>query len=112
MERLLHVLPRAEWEALAGAAEHRPASLAESGFVHLCRPEQLEGVLERWFAGRDDLVVLELDAARLEAPVEWAELPHGRFPHLLGPLNLSAVVGVRKKPGFIFVRGPAASERK
>lgn len=91
---LLHVLARSEWEALAGATHWRPLGYASEGFVHLCTREQLEGVLERWFSGRSDLIVLELDAARLEAPVEWAELPHGTFPHLQGALNLSAVTQV------------------
>jgi uncharacterized protein (DUF952 family) len=95
---LLHVIPRARWEALGDASHWRPPSLAEHGFVHLCRPEQLAGVLDRWFAGRDDLAVLELDARLLEAPIDWAELPHGCFPHLLGPLNLSAVISVRDRP--------------
>ena len=92
---LLHVIPVSDWEALGEASHWRPPSLAVEGFVHLCLPEQLAGVLERWFAGRSDLLILELDSARLEAPLDWAELPHGTFPHLLGPLNLSAVTGCR-----------------
>lgn len=93
---LLHVLEVSDWEGLGQATHWSPPSLAEQGFVHLCGPEQLAGVLERWFAGRRDLVVLELDPALLDAPVDWAELPHGTFPHLLGPLNLAAVTRHRK----------------
>ena len=94
--RLFHVLSRSEWEALEGESEHRPASLETNGFVHLCREEQLPGVIERWFAGRTDLVVLELDPERLDAPLDWAKLPHGTFPHLLGPLPLASVLDVQR----------------
>lgn len=96
---LLHVLDRSDWESLASAKCWSPPSLRASGFIHLCLPEQLEGVLRRWFAGRGDLVVLELDPSRLEADLEWAELPHGTFPHLLGPLNLDAISAIREGVG-------------
>ena len=53
----------------------------------------------RLFPGRRDLVLLVVDAARLADPVRWApgvpgDPPGMRFPHLHGPLPVSAVVAV------------------
>ena len=43
------------------------------------------------FAGRDDLILLEIDADRLSAELRW----ENGFPHLYGPLELEAVVSAR-----------------
>lgn len=52
-------------------------------------------MLERYFAGRDDLVLLEIDPARLRAELKYEPAPDGElFPHVYGPLNIDAVVGV------------------
>jgi uncharacterized protein (DUF952 family) len=49
--------------------------------------------------GRTDLVVLEIDEARLDAPAVWEEgdppHPDGKlFPHVYGPIPVAAVVRV------------------
>ncbi len=53
--------------------------------------------------GRTDLVVLEIDEARLAAPAVWEEgdppHPDGRlFPHVYGPIPVAAVVTVTDLP--------------
>lgn len=91
---LLHVAVRAELEACAGADHYAPGAFASEGFVHCCWPEQLAGVLSRYFRGRDDLVLLTLDADGLDAPLREEAPPGGaqRFPHVHGPLLLAAVL--------------------
>lgn len=96
---LRHIITRAAWEA--SADEVRPASLEGQGFVHLCTPSQLDGVLARFFAAvdRETLVVLHVDPARLPAGAlvwEEADVPGTRFPHLYAPLPRAAVVHVAK----------------
>jgi tRNA (cmo5U34)-methyltransferase len=91
---LLHVVPAGEHDP--GAAEHRPAAYAADGFVHLCTRAQLAGVLERYYAGRDDVLVLTLDARAL-GDVRWepgAGADPGPFPHLYGPVPAAAVRSV------------------
>jgi glutathione S-transferase len=92
-EPLLHVALRDELEAARGGSHYSPAGFPDEGFVHCCRPGQLAGVLERYFRGRDDLVLLELDPAALDARlVEEDTTGRGeRFPHLYGPVPWRAV---------------------
>ena len=49
------------------------------------------------FAGRTGLVLLELDLGRVPAEVRWENLEGGRepFPHVYGPVPVSAVISVQ-----------------
>jgi uncharacterized protein (DUF952 family) len=102
---LLHLLPRAEWDAFlaSGGTGYRPASLASEGFVHCTGTDELllrvANAFYRSIPG--EVAVLVLDPSRLSSPVVW-EAPPGsdplaeeRFPHLYGPIDRDAVVRVR-----------------
>lgn len=92
--RLFHLLAAAEWEAAKCAGVYAPRSLELEGFIHLSLDRQLLRSAEKYFAGRNDVVVLALDATKLTAAVklEHVAMAKDSFPHLYGPLNLSAVI--------------------
>ena len=102
---LLHLCPSADWVDAHRHGDHRPASLRDVGFVHLSTPQQVHLPANRFYAGRTDLLLLHIDTSRLEAPVRWergdATDPASMlFPHLYGPLPLSAVIAVSEyRPG-------------
>lgn len=89
---LFHVTTNAELELARRAGAHAPASLASEGFVHCCYRHQLSGVLDRYFRGAGELALLELDA-RAVGVVRHEAAPGAqeRFPHVYGPLPLSAL---------------------
>jgi uncharacterized protein (DUF952 family) len=96
---LVHLCSAADWRAAQESGEHRPESLAANGFVHLSTPEQVHLPANRLYAGRTDLVLLRIDAARLTFPVRWepgvATDPDSmKFPHLYGPLPAAAVTNI------------------
>jgi uncharacterized protein (DUF952 family) len=68
------------------------------GFVHCCFREQLTEIASWWFDPGDHLVALELDAARLSAPLRLEPSPTRWYPHLYGPIDAAAVVGVHAVP--------------
>lgn len=98
-EFLLHLCGQRDWETAEASGELCPASLSETGFVHLSTPEQVHLPANRLYAGRTDLVLLHIDPRQLTAPLRWE---HGvptdpesmRFPHLYGRLPTSAVMNV------------------
>jgi uncharacterized protein (DUF952 family) len=100
---ILHATTRAAWSAAQASGEYAADSLAEQGFIHCSKPDQILGVAERFLTGQHGLVLLVIDPARLSPELRWepgtdqaAEL----FPHIYGPINLSAVVDVlRFEPG-------------
>jgi uncharacterized protein (DUF952 family) len=56
----------------------------------------VQGVLQRYFAGQKDLVKLTIDISKLTHELKWELAPsvNEEFPHIYGPLNVDAVVGV------------------
>ena len=78
-----------------------PATFAADGFVHLSTRAQVHLPANRLFAGRTDLVLLGLDPDALGAPVKWepgvpADPASMLFPHLYGPLPVTAVTAVEE----------------
>jgi len=98
-EELFHLALRDEWErAVAGGDDdYRRStigrSLEEVGFIHCSFREQAQGVADLFYAGRDDVVLLCIDIALVHAEVRVENLDGGAilFPHVYGPLPLSAV---------------------
>ncbi len=95
---LVHVCPRLDWLAAQASGSYRAVSLEREGFIHCSRPEQVSGVLQRFFAGQSDLVLLWIDAQRLQAELRWEAADGELFPHLYGELNLDAVSRVETLP--------------
>ena len=93
MTRILHLISADDWNAAQASGEWRPPSLAEEGFIHCSRDEeQLLGVAQRLYAGRADMLVLEVDTERLVHPVVTEPSRSGElYPHIYGPLDLAAV---------------------
>lgn len=94
MPLLLHILARTDWEAAQQQGRYEAASLRTEGFIHFSRPHQLLRTAERFYQGRTDLLVLQVQQDALHAPLKDDPADGDLFPHLYGPLNLDAVVGV------------------
>jgi hypothetical protein len=107
-ERIYHITTAAALRAHCAGDSYAPPSLAREGFVHCTATRSTLLAVARDYYGdaTPPLLVLAIDPARLsaelrfEAPVPipgggTAHLASGElFPHLYGPLELSAVVGV------------------
>jgi uncharacterized protein (DUF952 family) len=69
------------------------------GYIHLSTDAQLRETARRHFAGRDRLLLITLDAAALGGDLRFEPARDGElFPHLYGPLPLSAVLKVGELP--------------
>jgi uncharacterized protein (DUF952 family) len=91
------ILTGEEWARFQadGRFEGSPADRAD-GFIHLSAADQVEGTLERHFAGQAGLVLAEVDLGALGDAVRWEESRGGAlFPHAYGVLPLSAIAGAR-----------------
>jgi uncharacterized protein (DUF952 family) len=69
------------------------------GYIHLSTAEQAPETAAKWFAGRVDLTLVAVDAEALGAALRWEPSRGGAlFPHLYGPLPMSAVVSAQPLP--------------
>jgi len=100
MTLVYKITPAALWrEAEAnGVFTGAPVDLAD-GFIHFSAAEQVEETAARHFAGQDGLLLVSVDASLLGAALKWEASRGGAlFPHLYGPLPLSAAVRVAPLP--------------
>lgn len=100
---LLHLAVGEEWERARGAGSYErstiDASLQEEGFIHCSFPHQVQATADRYYRGRNDIVLLRIDPARLGADVVVEEASSGeRFPHVYGPIPVEAVTSVEPVP--------------
>lgn len=92
---IYHLALRHAWEAAREAGEpYRRStidkSLDDEGFIHCSDRDQVQGVADRFYRGRADVLLLTIDTSKVEAEVRTENL----FPHLYGPLPIEAVVRV------------------
>jgi uncharacterized protein (DUF952 family) len=94
-ESVFHIVGAAEWRSVRVA--YAPASLRAEGFVHCSDAAQVLRTASRFFAGRKDLVLLEIDPARVAAELRYENLEGGEelYPHIYGAIDTAAVVSAQ-----------------
>jgi uncharacterized protein (DUF952 family) len=91
---IFHVATIREWEAYAAHESYAPSAFEREGFIHACHAQQLPGVLQRYFLGREDLVLLHIDERKLTSPVKHEPgTGNELFPHIYGRINKDAIIG-------------------
>lgn len=97
--KILHITKPEVWKDAQEKGIYKADTLESDGFIHCCLPAQLSGVLQQWFQGVHDLMILEVDSDKLNDKVVYENLEGGteKFPHIYGPIPLEAVVSVKTR---------------
>ena len=100
---IYHITSRGEWAEAQKRGEYTAPSLQTEGFIHCSTDKQVVHVANAFYRGRNDLVLLLLEESRIKPELKW-EPPAGppapgisesdSFPHIFGPINLTAVASV------------------
>jgi uncharacterized protein (DUF952 family) len=100
MSRIYKVCGAGEWAAAEAAGTYEgSADDARDGFIHFSTGPQLAGTLAKHFAGRDDLVLVAVEADALGDALKWEPSRGGAvFPHLYGALSTSAALWTKPLP--------------
>ena len=98
MAIIYHLTNSADWELASRSEEYRADSLESEGFIHCSQSEdQMLQVANRLYSDQREMLVLDVDTARLVSPVRYeAARSGGIFPHIYGPLNIGAVTRTRR----------------
>jgi uncharacterized protein (DUF952 family) len=93
--KLYKILAQARWEARGEEVPWAEVDRAD-GFMHLSTAAQVRETARRHFAGRDDLVLVEIEAGSLPPErLKWEPSRGGDlFPHVYGAVPLAAVTRV------------------
>lgn len=97
---IFKIAPQALWAAAqaAGRFDGAPVDAAD-GYIHFSTAAQVVETAGKHFAGQDDLLLVAVDAALLGTGLRWEPSRGGAlFPHLYGPLPLTAVRWVKPLP--------------
>lgn len=96
MPIIYHITTSAAWNNAQQQGFYEAPSLKEEGFIHCSQEHQIEGVLQRYYAGQTNLVKLVIDTDKLTSKFifEWSPSTADTFPHVYGVINVEAVVDV------------------
>ena len=93
---IFHIAEAPAWDAAVVSGTYRHPSLTTAGVIHLSTYAQFVATANRYYAGRTDVVLLEVDDAALPGDALRFEISTNDelFPHLYSALPVSAVVRV------------------
>src|SRR5271165_4931784 len=100
MTLVFRIVATEEWRAAEKDGAFTGAAVDRAdGYIHFSTAEQAPETAAKWFAGRDDLTLVAVDAAALGADLRWEPSRGGAlFPHLYAALPMSSVVWSRPLP--------------
>ena len=101
MGLIYHIATTADWEQARRdgcyTTSTRSRTLAEEGFIHASTAAQVPLVANAFYSGERDLVLLVIDTGRVGPGIRYERVPGqaSPYPHIYGPLNISAVIEAR-----------------
>jgi len=100
MAVIYHVTTIQEWHAAKEKGFYTAPSFEAEGFIHCSEAQQVQGVLERYYHGKTNLLKLEIDTDKLKSKLQYDLAPsvNEEFPHVYGPINLDAVIDTEMIP--------------
>jgi chorismate synthase len=95
-ETIYHVTSAKEWDTAKQIGYYEASSLSLEGFIHCSKAEQVQGVLERYYKGKTDMVKLVIDTNKLTSKLQldYSASINEEFPHVYGVINLDAVIDI------------------
>jgi len=100
VSRVYKIVSRSAWaEAVALGRFDGAAIDLQDGYIHLSTKDQAQQTATLHFRGQTDLVLVALSADALGDALRWEPARGGQlFPHLYGPLDPGAALGVGDIP--------------
>jgi uncharacterized protein (DUF952 family) len=91
---IYHITTKENWDKALVAGFYEAPSLHTEGFIHNSTAAQVQGVLERYYAGQTNLVLLHIEETKLTVELKYELAPsvNEEFPHIFGAINLDAIV--------------------
>jgi uncharacterized protein (DUF952 family) len=94
------IVGTAEWDAARAAGRYTgSADDVRDGFIHFSTSQQVAATAAKYFAGRDDLLIVAYAAEPFGAALRFEAARGGDlFPHVYGTLDPAAALAVKPLP--------------
>jgi uncharacterized protein (DUF952 family) len=94
---IYHITTPELWGKQQNQDFYEAESLKIEGFIHCSTKEQVAGVLERYFKGLSEILLLHLEVEKLRAGLKYEVATGGElFPHIFGTINKDAIIEVEQ----------------
>jgi len=95
-EPLYHLASHSDAKLIDAGNDYSTDSLDSEGFIHCCTAEQMPGVLQRYYADTQELVLLCIEPAALTSTLTFENTVGGTelFPHIYGKINHAAIIAM------------------
>lgn len=95
---IYHIVTPEVWEKFDDRYEYEAESLADEGFIHCSFKNQLDEVIERYYADANEILILHINPHFLTADyVTEPSTNREIYPHIYGKINKSAIVDVERR---------------
>ncbi|MBT3983642.1 MAG: DUF952 domain-containing protein [Bacteriovoracaceae bacterium] len=94
--KIYHIAAKVEYNNSLQGTDYKPVIFQKMGFIGCALPDQILTVANTILKDAQDLIILRINTVNLTSPVEYrvpyeTPLATTEFPHIMGPLNISAV---------------------
>jgi len=98
MSIIYHITTNQTWNAARKKDIYDFCALKTEGFIHCSTFQQTIDTANRFFKEQEDLIVLEIEVAKVKSDVVFESVPDADeiFPHIYGELNIDAVKSLKK----------------
>ena len=91
--KIYHIVLPEVWEKFKDEKFYEADSLASEGFIHCSFADQLEAVLQRYYKGAEQVLILTIDTEKLTSKfVKEPSTNNEIYPHIYGQINLDSVI--------------------
>ena len=92
LEFIFKIIDKEEWQKAKQAGTYEGSKKdTEDGYIHFSEEEQVEETLLRHYPKKDNLILLKVNAFKLEHLL-WEQASNGdMYPHLYSPLDIKNV---------------------
>jgi uncharacterized protein (DUF952 family) len=95
---IYHIVLPGIWAQFKDKDFYKAESLGAEGFIHCSFADQLEAVLERYYAGREKVLILTIETENLRSKlIEEPSTNNEIYPHIYGEINSDAIVGIEER---------------
>ena len=92
LEFIFKIIDKEEWQKAKQAGTYEGSKKdTEDGYIHFSEEEQVEETLLRHYPKKDNLILLKVNAFKLDHLL-WEQASNGdMYPHLYSPLDIKNV---------------------